>query len=1235
MQEREWLEKAIAALEAQRSALGRQATDFAIAALWEKIAALGRDDEPAKRQRKQASVLFGDLSGFTALSERMDAEDISDLVNELWLAIDQIIIKHGGWVDKHIGDAVMALWGVETAQEDDPARAIRAAIEIQAYMRQRISAAESSIDEAAMHLSMRIAIHTGPVLLGATGVSGEYTAIGDTVNTASRLQHHAPLGGVIISQATQQQVRGLFNLQTLPPIPARGKVEPLRAYQVLSETPRAFHMRTRGLEGVTTPLVGREAELQQLRQSLLNMQSQRTLQVVTILGDAGVGKSRLLEELENHIASLEQQPRLLRSRAFTDWMHRPYSLLRGLMTEYLHIQETDPLSEVWKKFEDGLADESLAPEAAQLRAHFIGQLLGFDFSASPHLAAAHADARQVHDRALLYLADFLRTAAQPSGCTIFLDDIHWADDSSLDMLAYLFRALTNLPLLVTCLARPALLERRPNWDHGAQHSLLRLEPLSRQASQRLVAEILQASEGLPPALHELILNNAEGNPYYIEELIKMLLEDGLLVQQEGRFEAAASGLQEARIPPTLTGILQARIDSLPSHQRTVLQRSSVVGRTFWDETVSSLAADEKASASITDLAQSLHALQQRELILAHAQAMFFGTHEFTFKHAILHDVTYESVLKRDRRRFHAHIAAWLIKRCGQRAREYSGLIADHLEKAGQPQKALPYLHMAGEQARQTFANGEALGYFSRALLYEKDLAARFELLLAREELNDRQGQREAQQQDLDALEALAETLGTSQQARVALRRANLAIVTSDYPAAGTAAQHALSLAQTCQNTALQASAHFNLGQAGWRMRNYTEGMQHLQQALPLAQASGQAEVEADALRIMGNILHDQGQYPEAAGYFDQSLNICRRIKNHSRQSAVLNVLGILHRNLGNVEASLQSYQQALALAQEIGDRRLESGVLVNLGVLYRNQLDYPRAIHHYEQALRIHHEIDEPQYQSATLINLAVCLQHQGKTNQAIRTYEQALEIKRRIGDRRGEGLALSGLGTLWLNLGYYPQAQEHITQALQITQAIGNRRGEVYVLNNLGNVAWLTGQYELAMQSTQKALVLAQELKLPSEEAMVLQNIGQALAAQGQHDKAVDYLAQATERFSITEEPSREASARAELAICRLAQGQVEQAQALIEQVWEDVQSTRTPEDPARGLFGSDDPAAVLLACYQVFQAVGHPQAEKARTDARQALLLRAEQIEDEEMRCSYLENVATHRQIMALGQG
>jgi tetratricopeptide (TPR) repeat protein len=625
-------------------------------------------------------------------------------------------------------------------------------------------------------------------------------------------------------------------------------------------------------------------------------------------------------------------------------MHRPYSLLRGLLAENLHITETDPLAEVWQKFEAGLAAQGLAPAVAQVRAHFIGQLLGYDFNASPHLAAARTDARQVHDRALLYLADFLRAAARPAGCTIFLDDIHWGDDSSLDMLAYLFRALADQPLLVICLARPTLLERRPTWGQTPQHSLLRLEPLSRAASQRLVDEILQASESLPPTLHDLILNNAEGNPYYIEELIKMLMEDGLLLRQEGRLEATVSSLQAARIPPTLTGILQARMDSLPGEQRAVLQRSSVVGRTFWDETVSSLSDSAQVPASITDLERSLDALQQRELILPHAQAIFSGTREFAFKHAILHDVTYESVLKRDRRRYHAHIAAWLIDRCGQRAREYSGLIADHLEKAGQPQKALPYLRLAGEQARQTLANREAVGYFSRALEYEKDPAARFDLLLAREQLYDLQGQREAQQQDLAALETLAQALGLAPQARVAQRQSNLALVTSDYPAARQAAQRALALAQECQDAALQAAAHFSLGQSNWRMRSYNEAIQHLQQALPLAQASRQAEVEADVLRMMGNILHDQGIYTEAAGYFDQSLAICRRLNHRSGQSAALNVLGILHRAQGNIAASLDCYQQALALAQEIGDRRMESGILVNLGVLYRNQMDYERAI---------------------------------------------------------------------------------------------------------------------------------------------------------------------------------------------------------------------------------------------------------------------------------------------------
>jgi class 3 adenylate cyclase len=271
--------------------LGDAVVDAAIAILKEKLSAL---DAAGQQQRKQITVLFADVSGFTAMSETMDAEDVSDNMNALWRRVDAAIAQFGGHIDKHIGDAVMALWGVYRARENDPEQAIRAALAMQEAIQAHVQASQ-------IPLKMRIGVNTGPVLLDRVGAGDEFTAMGDTVNTASRLEHAAPNGGILISHNTYRQVRGVFDVTPQELLSVKGKAEPLQVYVVEQAKPHAFRIGRRGVEGVNTKMVGRDAEMLQLQDAYESVAEERECQVVTITGEAGVGKSRLLDEFQDWI----------------------------------------------------------------------------------------------------------------------------------------------------------------------------------------------------------------------------------------------------------------------------------------------------------------------------------------------------------------------------------------------------------------------------------------------------------------------------------------------------------------------------------------------------------------------------------------------------------------------------------------------------------------------------------------------------------------------------------------------------------------------------------------------------------------------------------------------------------------------------------------------------------------------------------------------------------------------
>src|SRR5919108_2577122 len=358
------IKKAIEAQEGMRSILGDSVVGTTLAVLHDQLNQLERQatqlEGTNQPRRKLVTVLFADVSDFTAFSEHRDAEDVANLVNQLWTRADWIIQEYGGHIDKHIGDAVMALWGTETAREDDAERAVRAALQIQETFKDGVGS---------LPIHLKVGINSGQVLLSAIGTQGEFTAMGDTVNTASRLVHSANDGEVLISHDTYQLVRGIFDLQKQTPIIVKGKTEPLQTYVIQRVRPRAFRIGRRGVEGVTTRMVGREAEFQTIQSALEQSVINQRITVVIVKGDAGLGKSRLIYEFEAWLDSHPTDFYLFKGRADEETMSLPYSLLRDMFSERFHIRDSDSQAEAREKLMKGIA--AMAKVESEERTAFI------------------------------------------------------------------------------------------------------------------------------------------------------------------------------------------------------------------------------------------------------------------------------------------------------------------------------------------------------------------------------------------------------------------------------------------------------------------------------------------------------------------------------------------------------------------------------------------------------------------------------------------------------------------------------------------------------------------------------------------------------------------------------------------------------------------------------------------------------------------------------------------------
>lgn len=1032
------LQAAVIAQEGLRTVLGDATVDATIAVLNKQLAEL-QTQVALTEQRKQVTVLFADVSGFTAMSETLDAEVVKEIMNTLWHRLDQAITDYGGWIDKHIGDAVMALWGVEHAHENDPEQAVRAALAMQQAIKEWEIEDEQlgnsiSPDSSMPQISIRIGLNTGPVLLGEVGSIHEFTALGDTVNLASRLEHAAPVGGILISHATYRHIRGIFDVLPQPLLSVKGKVAPVKTYVVQRAKPRAFHLDTRGVEGIETRMVGRDAELRHLQDAHHTLFEDAEMQVVTVVGEAGLGKSRLLYEFQQWAELQPEDFRFFQARASQQMQSLPHFLIRDLFAFRFQIAESDPPEVVRRKFETGIVE--FMGEGSEQKAHFIGYLVGYPFSNSPYLRGILDDPRQIYSIALHYLVQFFTAVTSlPDGMPahILLEDIHWADDGSLDVIQHLIQYCQNLPILIVCLARPLLFERRPLWGEGQlNHTRLDLHPLSKRDSRRLVVEILQRVHDVPPKLRNLIVSNTEGNPFYVEELIKVLLDDGVIVKEEAiegeRWRVVLSELAGIQIPPTLQGVLQARLDALPEMEREVLKRAAVVGRVFWDRAVlclcQDISGDEISLAQLNDL---LVELRTKEFIFSRERSSFAEAQEHIFKHALLWEATYEMVLLRQRRRYHAQMTNWLIEQGGERVGEYAGLIADHYEKARQIEQSAIWYGRAGKEAQDAYAPEEAIAYYKKSL--------------ALIDTSDVRSSESATQLDIQRLR-LYEGLG-----EMLKMRSRYAEAIEAYTAMHTTAER-------LGDVPALARAWLGLSDIQDDQGDNRSALFSAEQAIAIArQTSAAAQPElASALCGKGWSIYRLGEMEKALNVAEEAYALSTKIAHPAILMRSLNLLGSIYHLMGAYEPAITHMAQSLAIAQELGNREWEAKMLNNLAESHRGIGDYTQAVHLYQAAIPIAREIGSLRSELLYRSNLGLARVALGEYAAVETDLPQVIE---QIEDEEWWFLPAIhiALAEAYLGQGRFAAAQDAIRQALPLAQASENPEFLGYIWRVLGKM--------------------------------------------------------------------------------------------------------------------------------------------------------------------------------------
>ena len=618
--------------------------------------------EPAA-ERRIVTVLFADLVGFTSRAERMDPEDVRSILSPYYARLKQVVEAHGGIVEKFIGDAVVAVFGAPVAHGDDPERGVRAALAI------RDAIADLNDGKPGLDLEARIAVNTGEAIVGLdwSTPEGEGMLAGDVVNTAARLQTAAPTNGILVGEGTYRATHSVIAYEAIEPVDAKGKSQPVAAWLVLQATAAPAERTTS-----RTPLIGRDRELAALHQMWERVVSDKRPHLVTILAPPGIGKTRLTTEFCEDVAATGA--RVVRGRSLPYGESSPYGAFGAQVKQIAGIFDTDPAPAARDKLEQTLAALLHRDDAAEVASQ-LAMLVGLEAG------------RAAADRPVAFFAarSFVEALGHDRPTLLVFEDIHWAEPGLLDLLESFASRLRDVPVLLVTLARPELLTSRNSWGGGlTAYSALPLEPLAPGDSLALARLLLGEDLGSADRLTE----TAEGNPLFLEELAASLREGATAANE---------------LPTNVRGIIAARLDTLPTEERSLLLHAAVVGKVFWRGAVA--AGD---SGAVDDL---LDRLEQRDLVRREPGSRLQGDPQFVFKHMLIREVAYATLPRSVRRQRHAEIAQYLEDAVGDRIGEWAAVLANHWREAGDPERELHWVLTAAERGWAT----DALALYERAL----------------------------------------------------------------------------------------------------------------------------------------------------------------------------------------------------------------------------------------------------------------------------------------------------------------------------------------------------------------------------------------------------------------------------------------------------------------------------------------------------------------------------------------
>jgi len=1038
------------------------------------------------------------VTGSTDLLERIGTEAWVEIMNRVLHILEAEVYRFGGEVDQFRGDGLVAFFGATSAHEDDPERAVLAGLAMQTAIKPY---AVELAEQEGIDLRLRVGINTGEVIVANVGDRRQYsedTAMGAGIALAARMETAAEPDTVLVSENTYHLVQSQFEWEPLGEITVKGVSQPVAVYRPLA--PRADTERLHRLQayGLSTLLIGREAEFHTLKGCVEDLHDGRG-GIVMVTGDKGMGKSFLVSEVRHHfirhgalLAEAHATPLCfggtggglppasgglggvtwLRGRCRSYDQSWPYSMWLDLLQRWLGMREGEPKEETRGRFRrqaEMLWGDRLAEHYPYL-ATFLSLPLEETFAER----VKHLDAEGLRQQFFFALRSWVEAMARRGPLVLAFADVHWADTTSLDLLKYCLPLCDDEALLWLIVFRPD--RTAPVWEfrhrveteYPHRVTTVRLSPLTEAQSGEFVDQLI-GSEALPAETRTLVLDKAEGNPYYVQELVHSLIAQGVLAQEAetGQWRATRA-VASLDLPDTLQSLLLARIDGLSSDERHVLQMAAVIGSVFWLNVLQDLAGDATLKAHLT-------ALQRAQLIQERGRAPELGM-EYVFKSTLIRDAAYEGILSAQCVTYHLKVAEYLEEFFGlETMASYYGVLAYHYRQAGKHGKELFYTIQAAEQSKRVYANAEALEHYSRALELLDEMEARdkgevkvkvedevegrlyairtqrFEVLNGRREVFYVRGDFEAGWADAKALLPLARQLDDDpvwlidallQQPSVAHWRSR-----EEFEAGIPIAQQALALARQLGDRRREMQSLVAIAnQRLWA--NDPTAWELAERALDLARQLGDQHYEVDILIGMGNVYAWSNQPERGMEYLEAALPICQALDDKITEMGLLDLIGLKLERRGDYYQLLTEYhQKRLHISREIGHRPMEGDGLMHCGQIQSLRLgDYEAGLALLEECLRLWEGFPGELF---ALLRIAQVQVAQGRYDEALATLERV----HHVGEQNVKDMGRAGLRLVSAILYNALGDQDHLWEALELSAQTSQLVAD----------APLTRQYEMA----------------------------------------------------------------------------------------------------------------------------------------------------------------------------